>query len=106
MALIIISVIIQFSLESKINPYTHIEEELFRSLLTILQPQLNILLEKFQILEERNEIYRYTYHVMRTLDLKHKLCLVEAKKTFRFMDRKKKRAAVPLFFSQDSHISF
>ena len=67
MILIQISIIIQFSLDSEIQSYSHIKEEHFRSLLTILQSQLNILLEKLQILEERNEIHRYVYYVMKTL---------------------------------------
>jgi len=72
MILIQISIIVQFSLESKLHSFNQIKEERFRSLLTILQFQLNTLLEKFDVLEARNEIHRYVYQVTKTLNLTSK----------------------------------
>ena len=72
MILIQISIIVQFSLESKLQSFNQIKEERFRSLLKILQFQLNTLLEKFDVLEPRNEIHRYVYQVMKTLNLTSK----------------------------------
>ena len=66
MTLIQMSILVQFSLESEIKIYIHIKEERFRRLLTILQSQLNILLVKNEVLDTRNEIYRYVFHVMKT----------------------------------------
>ena len=66
MTLIQMSILVQFSLESEIQIYIHIKEERFRRLLTILQSQLNILLVKNEVLDTRNEIYRYVFHVMKT----------------------------------------
>ena len=69
MVLIQISIIIQFSLESKLHDFTHIKEESFRSLLTILHFQLKTLLEKFDLLETRDEIHRYVYRVTKSMNL-------------------------------------
>lgn len=77
MILIQISIIVQFSLDSTIQSYSHIKDLKFRNLLIILQSQLNILLKAFEVLEDRDLIHRYVYYVMKQMNLTNKSWKIE-----------------------------
>ena len=80
MMLIQVSIIVHFSLYSEIQSYKSIEDEDCKKILMILEYQLNVLLQKFGVLNERNEIYNYVYYVMKTLNLTNKSWRIETKK--------------------------